>query len=232
MPQTSSLTIAGSSPLARGAHHAGHEGAHDRGIIPACAGSTCLHRLGLLFSWDHPRLRGEHDRDAAVAVRAEGSSPLARGALLAHDHPHRAVRIIPACAGSTDGQYLRLPHGRDHPRLRGEHKSPETRSSGSKGSSPLARGARPCIRALWSMGRIIPACAGSTVQLGRLEAYPRDHPRLRGEHLPSRSWTASPPGSSPLARGAHAPRAHAARHHGIIPACAGSTPSRASRARA
>ena len=177
---------------------------------------------------DHPRMRGEHDG----VLAGEGAD----------------FGIIPACAGSTTfawGTARRMPGSsphargapvpvasrgrgpRDHPRMRGEHVAlklyailtngiiPACAGSTSKdgmqsgcvwGSSPHARGARrraPCQHD----GR-----HGSSPHARRARAPTstcsrprRDHPRMRGEHkLRSRlndCW------------------------HGIIPACAGSTPA-------
>ena len=73
------------------------------------------------------------------------------------------------------------------------------------------------------VGRIIPACAGSTRSIRRSTGRRRDHPRMRGEHLLSRSCTRFSRGSSPHARGA-LPRTGLVHDvAGIIPACAGST---------
>ena len=70
---------------------------------------------------------------------------------------------------------------------------------------------------------IIPACAGSTPPQGRRPPRPRDHPRMRGEHIPCAMAFCSRLGSSPHARGAqHADRV-GGNASGIIPACAGST---------
>ena len=87
----------------RGEHpRPAHEVVPREGIIPACAGSTgrCLAKLlpdagssphargaltalakQVVLDQDHPRMRGEHERERRGAVRAVG--------------------IIPACAGST-----------------------------------------------------------------------------------------------------------------------------------
>ena len=50
----------GSSPHARGALVDADLALADRGIIPACAGSTLSLSLMVLVAWDHPRMRGEH----------------------------------------------------------------------------------------------------------------------------------------------------------------------------
>ena len=51
----------GSSPHARGALQPDGSGRCARGIIPACAGSTLLERVGRGAVRDHPRMRGEHN---------------------------------------------------------------------------------------------------------------------------------------------------------------------------
>ena len=50
----------GSSPHARGALRHDQRRALHLGIIPAYAGSTCGIDVLLNLSWDHPRIRGEH----------------------------------------------------------------------------------------------------------------------------------------------------------------------------
>ena len=68
--------------------------------------------------------------------------------------------------------------------MRGEHVS----RLGSKpirlGSSPHARGARSWQPSSYLLHRIIPACAGSTFEANLPNYFPRDHPRMRGEHGP------------------------------------------------
>ena len=93
--------VGGSSPLARGALSVDVQDAGFCGIIPACAGSTRLPKKGETSDWDHPRLRGEHAFPLAKQKLAEGSSPLARGALFAEGAGVLFAGIIPACAGST-----------------------------------------------------------------------------------------------------------------------------------
>ena len=70
-------------------------------------------------------------------------------------------------------------------------------------SSPHARGALYGNSKFNVPFRIIPACAGRTLERPRERDEQRDHPRMRGEHLRS-----------------SAPRP---RDHGFIPVCAGST---------
>ena len=91
------------------------------------------------------------------------------------------------------------------------------------GSSPLARG---LLRghAHQAPGRgIIPARAGFTRWVGLIGLTYRDHPRSRGVYTRPSFWTASPPGSSPLARGLPADPPPQDSGRGIIPARAGFT---------
>ena len=85
----------------------------------------------------------------------------------------------------------------------GEHQNASRLSHGPLGSSPHVRGAlRPSATIGLGCG-IIPACAGSTLDLIDTATGNRDHPRMCGEHATPRTDT---PDST-----------------GIIPACAGST---------
>ena len=113
--------------------------------------------------------------------------------------------------------------------MRGEHPSPCHLLSLIAGSSPHARGAHEREGILSLFRGIIPACAGSTVSPRAVEARGRDHPRMRGEHCaPPPRWSQNP-GSSPHARGALYEGWGAWVGFGIIPACAGSTPTRRAR---
>ena len=91
----------GSSPLARGAPPLQFQAFRSLGIIPARAGSTSAHESGWPNSPDHPRSRGEHIAWVPPHSPDYGSSPLARGALLARTSWQNSERIIPARAGST-----------------------------------------------------------------------------------------------------------------------------------
>ena len=72
---------------------------------------------------------------------------------------------------------------------------------------------------------IIPACAGSTLVSTATVVESGDHPRMCGEHVRKRTNTPIIPGSSPHVRGAPANSILFRPTHGIIPACAGSTPT-------
>ena len=152
----------GSSPHTRGAPFSSLKRQDLVGIIPAYAGSTVYARLLAWASRDHPRIRGEHWASSFSAMLMQGSSPHTRGARgLCHDGTE-AAGIIPAYAGSTSERQDLVFFLRDHPRIRGEHSSSESRITTSPGSSPHTRGA-PALDDVDHLTRgIIPAYAGST----------------------------------------------------------------------
>ena len=73
----------GSSPLARGLRRWSRTLINRSGIIPARAGFTRLHGHCARRSKDHPRSRGVYYVPRGRRVGVVGSSPLARGLLLA-----------------------------------------------------------------------------------------------------------------------------------------------------
>ena len=135
-------SISGSSPHVRRALLHVQKGGSLAGIIPACAGSTRSACAPLIPWRDHPRMCGEHKYKGEFLYKVKGSSPHVRGA---HGLGHAVdapVRIIPACAGSTDLVDLGL--------------------GSVLGSSPHVRGALRASQRHEVRGGIIPACAGST----------------------------------------------------------------------
>ena len=93
--------MTGSSPLARGLHWQVGPDGEATGIIPARAGFTDPGALCSDGLSDHPRSRGVYSPLAAQFAKFLGSSPLARGLLLAVSEAPSVPRIIPARAGFT-----------------------------------------------------------------------------------------------------------------------------------
>ena len=91
----------GSSPRVRGTRQAGERGRRVAGIIPACAGNTLPRRGVVAAGWDHPRVCGEHNQGKHIMNQGTGSSPRVRGTRDEAGNVHRALGIIPACAGNT-----------------------------------------------------------------------------------------------------------------------------------
>mgnify|MGYP001679363235 CR=1 FL=1 len=132
-------------------------------------------------------------------------------------------RIIPAYAGSTTDHHADAADDGDHPRIRGEHFCCDSVPLSFHGSSPHTRGALHAERSFVRIIGIIPAYAGSTVCSVTPISRPRDHPRIRGEHLANGARMFYLPGSSPHTRGARRRPRTPALGEGIIPAYAGST---------
>ena len=177
----------GSSPHTRGARQRSAYAGDDHGIIPAYAGSTGRRPRRCRGRRDHPRIRGEHGHFKAIVNPVQGSSPHTRGAPVPLGIPAAPVGIIPAYAGSTCAAPWASQRRTDHPRIRGEH--PPRRGAGpaQEGSSPHTRGAQSRPFSGVQVRRIIPAYAGSTLQVLAAVAAGADHPRIRGEH-----WSSSP----------------------------------------
>ena len=213
----------GSSPLARGLLLPGRILRLTSGIIPARAGFTRRNGPKPNQISDHPRSRGVYHADGVPAGGPQGSSPLARGLLLAGDFAADGAGIIPARAGFTNPH----PHSHfavtDHPRSRGVYLLDDDLVFGLGGSSPLARGLREAGVGRDHRRRIIPARAGFTWRRrGRRRRW-RDHPRSRGVYGRSSIFRTAATGSSPLARGLPSPFSVTASSTGIIPARAGFT---------
>ena len=66
-------------------------------------------------------MHGEYTSDIVTDALTAGSPPLARGVLETAKIPINAVRITPACAGSTAVSIGSKCLSQDHPRLRGEY---------------------------------------------------------------------------------------------------------------
>ena len=148
-----------------------------------------------------------------------------RGAQFRGEFVDHLVGIIPACAGSTTGVAASAKVTRDHPRMCGEHGRLATMPCRSPGSSPHVRGAQRLERQSCSLSGIIPACAGSTSWETLRRSSIRDHPRMFGEHSVKHNAKGNDQGSSPHVRGAPTGDLLGVTIGGIIPACAGSTPT-------
>ncbi len=89
----------------------------------------------------------------------------------------------PACAGTTRPAGSSARRARDHPRVRGDHRSPSSSRGLSGGPPPRARGPlRPVAGAGEGVGTT-PACAGTTWRTGSTMTPCWDHPRVGGDHL-------------------------------------------------
>ncbi len=114
-------TFYGSSPLARGTPlHCVVEAVNGR-FIPAGAGNTNTSVWSRFLMPVHPRWRGEHGSQVALASGIVGSSPLARGTRSRNLFERWQRRFIPAGAGNTTATTAPSMANSVHPRWRGEH---------------------------------------------------------------------------------------------------------------
>ena len=190
-------------PRIRGEHGvAGGHAVHETGSSPHTRGALSTPVMVVHMTWDHPRIRGEHGARWTPSLDQPGSSPHTRGARGLCGPGDRGAGIIPAYAGSTARSPAPSCRGRDHPRIRGEHRMLSPGGVFSAGSSPHTRGAPGRGVGVADPGGIIPAYAGSTTPSWKVTGKPADHPRIRGEHRPTpKNWSRSI-GSSPHTRGA------------------------------
>ena len=131
---------AGSPPHARGRRGCFSRNGNLSWITPACAGKTPAMTLPCPTISDHPRMRGEDQREFVADCRILGSPPHARGRPLNSSVSLRVLRITPACAGKTLSRFRRMRPRKDHPRMRGEDFVPIPAHEAPKGSPPHARG--------------------------------------------------------------------------------------------
>ena len=119
---------------------------------------------------DHPRIRGEHDRDHGRDVLREGIIPAYAGNTV--EHMPRTEQIAgssPHTRGTPSRTARTTSPTWDHPRIRGEHRVITRAGLDDVGSSPHTRGTR----------------SASSSLLRRC----KDHPRIRGEHYTPGSQT-------------------------------------------
>ncbi len=138
---------AGPPPRARGPLAGRHGAALARGATPACVGTTL-------------------DPEGQV-IRREGPPPRVRGPPLLPLAAGRAGRTTPACAGTTRRGSAAPPSGRDHPRVRGDHRRRSATMIPSPGPPPRARGPPLPGAVLRADGGTTPACAGTTFGYGK-----------------------------------------------------------------
>ena len=137
---TSSCSICGSSPHARGTPNSDSVRKRFLRFIPACAGNAAKSSTRQSLLPVHPRMRGERCVRHACTCPTYGSSPHARGT--PHRKAHKALlhRFIPACAGNAKCRCVFINGLAVHPRMRGERCPMNLRNHFTIGSSPHARG--------------------------------------------------------------------------------------------
>ena len=218
----------GSSPLARGTQLRYRYTSPLRRLIPARAGNTEFVQTARRSCPAHPRSHGEHFDGDTVHDVGCGSSPLARGTLMALAKIRMLLRLIPARAGNTRYPSARPAARTAHPRSRGEHLSSNRSMSMRCGSSPLARGTQSYSKKESKEHRLIPARAGNTGGRRQFMSWQTAHPRSRGEHPNNGFQSGANLGSSPLARGTRDWVPEDLAPDRLIPARAGNTTTKPS----
>ncbi|EFW09860.1 hypothetical protein HMPREF9005_1166, partial [Actinomyces sp. oral taxon 178 str. F0338] len=194
-----------------------------RGLIPACAGKTGRRPRAPLRRSAHPRVCGENPSSGRQFPPVRGSSPRVRGKPAPASSVLSRAGLIPACAGKTRARAPPRRRRRAHPRVCGENQAAAHGRDAVGGSSPRVRGKRDMLRSLMPRFRLIPACAGKTLDGAQEVGETGAHPRVCGENVlvSGGEWVAA--GSSPRVRGKHPLDAGGAASAGLIPACAGKT---------
>ncbi len=116
----------------------------------------------------------------------------------------------------------------DHPRLCGNDQPLRTVFEGLTGSPPLVRERQKIRPFCRHPGGITPACAGTTSSTRVGVDRKKDHPRLCGNDVSSKTSSCDRRGSPPLVRERQANIKRAKDRFGITPACAGTTSSASS----
>ena len=193
------------------------------GLIPACAGKTVCPCCSSCVLRAHPRVCGENKAEADLSDLKDGSSPRVRGKPLFNDANRNTNRLIPACAGKTNGPGNQARRAGAHPRVCGENLVILLADPTFPGSSPRVRGKPKGSKGGNGSIGLIPACAGKTCpcveSLNRLRA----HPRVCGENSVEAASGSEGHGSSPRVRGKLKVWKLIPSAHGLIPACAGKT---------
>ena len=197
--------VRGSSPRVRGKRFACLFLPSCSGLIPACAGKTPTKHATKSSNKAHPRVCGENPSNASPRSFECGSSPRVRG-----------KRVFEYVAGG--GQWA-------HPRVCGENKPGMIHAGVTKGSSPRVRGKLVHEARRRVAAGLIPACAGKTHSPSTPMCSTTAHPRVCGENPMAAARPILAPGSSPRVRGKPACTSSCERSGGLIPACAGKTPS-------
>ena len=135
----------------------------------------------------------------------------------------RALRLIPAGAGTTSHRGSTRALLSAHPRRCGDHASQSVAIFLPWGSSPQVRGPLEDRLDNHSNGGLIPAGAGTTVDSFLICALGEAHPRRCGDHSGTPLVSRITAGSSPQVRGPRSAVMSWGGRKGLIPAGAGTT---------
>ena len=172
-------------------------------FIPACAGNSVGRKVAHAIAAVHPRVCGELFQFGVVMRSFYGSSPRVRGTPVGVPPAISLPRFIPACAGNSRRLPLPPSDPSVHPRVCGELRASSSTTKSFAGSSPRVRGTRSAVS-------------------GAIGSRPV-HPRVCGELRPGQAATRSASGSSPRVRGTPRRIRPGISRGRFIPACAGNS---------
>ena len=190
---------------------------------PRVRGALRRARRSVTSRSTHPRVCGEHGGVLSSAWDFVDSPPRVRGARAALGSGLGALRLTPACAGSTRFSIGSGCCATTHPRVCGEHPHVHALVIPPDDSPPRVRGALVHAVLRRERPRLTPACAGSTFLLSSGQGFHPTHPRVCGEHASTSGLWAWGYDSPPRVRGAHYLASLIRCKHRLTPACAGST---------
>ena len=191
----------GSSPRMRGKPVLPKDFTDDIGFIPAHAGKTPINASELEEITVHPRACGENWDYQDRSGFHPGSSPRMRGKHLGTRTHRRDAGFIPAHAGKTRLNLVKLIQSWVHPRACGENNLDPPILDTAIGSSPRMRGKPRELGGRRGSRWFIPAHAGKTHRGGRRRYRGRVHPRACGENKLLLNDKGTGRGSSPRMRG-------------------------------
>ncbi len=154
------------------------------GSSPHTRGTRSRRGCASHSTWDHPRIRGEHDAVGAALHFIHGIIPAYAGnTAVMYRSQVAATGSSPHTRGTQST--MRPRHGLigDHPRIRGEHRARHVAAEGAAGIIPAYAGNTSL--ASFQVSGVLgssPHTRGTCARPGRWRACARDHPRIRGEH--------------------------------------------------
>ncbi len=213
----------GLSPRTRGKpHHVVREEARG-GPIPANAGETGGVEHHSQPRRAYPRERGGNEAKFAPREPDLGLSPRTRGKRLRLRVGDQRLGPIPANAGETILEVLKVERMGAYPRERGGNPSQFAPVWTGQGLSPRTRGKPASSAGSCCCLGPIPANAGETVTSPSFAVRQRAYPRERGGNTSSRRRINRAKGLSPRTRGKRKENQRITNRPGPIPANAGET---------
>ena len=150
------------------------------GSIPACAGEPRPPVRQNGAPKVYPRVCGGTWGKSTTICGIFGLSPRVRGNLHVKPTAKLELRSIPACAGEPRPAPPLTDRRRVYPRVCGGTDTISVRPCAKCGLSPRVRGNPSNRRAIESILRSIPACAGEPVPEGQHDEHVEVYPRVCG----------------------------------------------------